>query len=737
MEPENRQLLPSGIEPVDKLLGGLKTGLLYLVHGEAAGKSLFGIKFLIEGLKRGESTALVIRYSPEDAVRRFARLGYDCLDDIYSGRLVILEYSDDIIQQVARLQSITPVLRELEWLIGESRPRRLVLDPVTSLVVGEHGDINPRVEEFANWALSFGATVILVANGDNQEVIKSFKPLVEESFRFEVVEAAERASRLMAFEKSDQISPQAIEVDPSRGVFLLGRPQKQEAERPLRSFKMPEFPRLDAQPETGEKPADLALDIDLLSEAEPVEPPADRLEAEPEEAERERTEAEQADTLSALLDDLAGEPFPLNLNVNELGPSHGQASATPPDDQAHLAFESGKPGTPSPQAPTPDEPRARPVEKSGEAGVPLDQTIAARAMEILLRPAEFESDSSALDQAGFADTAHAAPQAKAAASAAIDPKTFNVLVINDDQSECEFIAQALGEYTVESVQDGVSGLAKLISFKPDLVILDVDLPIIDGFKVLAHIRSSLNMPIIIVSGSRVRASDRMLSAELGADYYLTKPYSIKELRQKARQLIARYHGINSWIVTAPGDSRASREQAAHLRISPAQQAAGPASTHSHNFVSYSEFAAQVEKRIYITLDKGPAFSVVGCRLPDMTANAGRNAIRLYEMVQTLVRESDIVSTNPRNDLVVLLVDADTAGARAFIARLRSRVKEEMGQNLLVWMRSFPELEEASDASRAADSHTQLKRRASDKRAGGNNHPAQDSSEPGPDLFNSQ
>src|ERR1051325_8927345 len=142
-------IIPSGIEPVDKLMGGLEMGQLYLVHGEASGKSLFGIKFLIEGLKRGENGALVIRYSPEDAVRRFARLGYDCLEDVYSGRLVILEYSDDIIQQIARLRELTPVLRELEWLLGETRPRRLMCDPVTSLVAGV-GNLQTRVAEFTN-----------------------------------------------------------------------------------------------------------------------------------------------------------------------------------------------------------------------------------------------------------------------------------------------------------------------------------------------------------------------------------------------------------------------------------------------------------------------------------------------------------------------------------------------------------------------------------------------------------
>src|SRR5947207_2386502 len=213
----------SGIEPVDELLGGLERGQLYLVHGDASGKSLFGIKFLIEGLKQGKSGALVIRYSPEDAVRRFARLGYDCLEDVYSGRLVILEYSDEIIQKIGKLRQLTPVLRELEWLLGETRPERLVFDPLTSVLSGVEGNLEAPAREFAEWAGSFGATVVLIARDSNREIIRCFEPLVAESFRFDVRESGDRASRFIAFEKSPGIADQAIEVDPSRGVFLLGR----------------------------------------------------------------------------------------------------------------------------------------------------------------------------------------------------------------------------------------------------------------------------------------------------------------------------------------------------------------------------------------------------------------------------------------------------------------------------------------------------------------------------------
>src|SRR4030095_4259425 len=117
-------------------------------------------------------------------------------------------------------------------------------------------------------------------------------------------------------------------------------------------------------------------------------------------------------------------------------------------------------------------------------------------------------------------------------------KDFNVLIIEEDAGRCDFLRETLGEYSLELVHDGESGLAGLRAFKPDLVILDFDLPIVDGFKVLTLIRTALNVPIIIVSGSRMRAIDRVMASELGADYYLTKPFSSKELRYKARQLIA-------------------------------------------------------------------------------------------------------------------------------------------------------------------------------------------------------
>lgn len=234
VQAQGRSIIPSGVEPVDKLLGGLHRGHLYLAHGDASGKSLFGLQFLIEGLKNGQTAALITPYSTENAVRRFARLGYDCLEDLRSGGLVIFKYPNDIAEQVFQLRHLAPLLRELEPILDESSPERVVFDPVNNLLAGEEqDDIAARTSEFAVWIRSFGANVVLVANGENGEVIECLTPSVKESFRFEVRESSDRVVRYIAFEKSPSIPDQSVRVDPSRGISLLEDQPNVEAQSTL------------------------------------------------------------------------------------------------------------------------------------------------------------------------------------------------------------------------------------------------------------------------------------------------------------------------------------------------------------------------------------------------------------------------------------------------------------------------------------------------------------------------
>ena len=115
------------------------------------------------------------------------------------------------------------------------------------------------------------------------------------------------------------------------------------------------------------------------------------------------------------------------------------------------------------------------------------------------------------------------------------------------------------------------------------------------------------------------------------------------------------------------------------------------------FTSYQKFTAQVEERVRATLESNATFAIVGCRLPQMTAKSGHIALRLYDLVRRLIRETDLLSTNPRNDIVILLTDANASGARAFVSRLRERIINELHQEPGIWLRSFPDLEEATGA----------------------------------------
>ncbi|HKP13953.1 MAG TPA: response regulator, partial [Blastocatellia bacterium] len=362
------------------------------------------------------------------------------------------------------------------------------------------------------------------------------------------------------------------------------------------------------------------------------------------------------------------------------------------------------------------QPVAQPAERRADsrqpphrraADVKIDSAMASRAAEVLLRPPD----------APVAEPAPTAPPVAPPAMAtttegAAQPKDYNVLVIDDDPASCDLIAQTLDSYTLEVVHDGMSGLARLISFKPDLVVLSLDLPIIDGFKVLEHMRQGLNVPVILITATRMRASDRVLAAELGADYYLTKPYSPKELRHKARQLIARYRGISSWITAAQAAGGPSEANA------PSFNEPVTVTVPGEPFTSYQKFTAQVEERVRATLESNATFAIVGCRLPEMTAKGGHVALRLYDMVRRLIRETDMLSTNPRNDIVVLLTDANAGGARAFVSRLRERVINDLHQEPDIWLRSFPDLEEATGAkewTHRSSNGSSVSRRAADRR----------------------
>jgi DNA-binding response OmpR family regulator len=117
-----------------------------------------------------------------------------------------------------------------------------------------------------------------------------------------------------------------------------------------------------------------------------------------------------------------------------------------------------------------------------------------------------------------------------------------ILVVEDELSLRETLIYNLQHqgYRVDSASDGYEAIDKAIAQKPDLILLDIMLPGVDGFEVCRTLRQSMNVPIIFLS-ARDDEIDRVIGLEIGGDDYITKPFSMRELmsRVKARLRLLR------------------------------------------------------------------------------------------------------------------------------------------------------------------------------------------------------
>ena len=118
-----------------------------------------------------------------------------------------------------------------------------------------------------------------------------------------------------------------------------------------------------------------------------------------------------------------------------------------------------------------------------------------------------------------------------------------ILVVDDEPHIIELARLYLeGErYQVEGVGTGQDALAKLNSFNPDLIILDLMLPDIDGFEVCRQIRAKSDVPILMLT-ARKEDIDKIVGLELGADDYSTKPFNPRELVARVKAILRRYKG---------------------------------------------------------------------------------------------------------------------------------------------------------------------------------------------------
>lgn len=115
-----------------------------------------------------------------------------------------------------------------------------------------------------------------------------------------------------------------------------------------------------------------------------------------------------------------------------------------------------------------------------------------------------------------------------------------ILIVDDEKKMVKLIRTCLEQegYSTTVAYDGEEGLAVLASESPDLVVLDVMMPKLDGLKFCGRVRESSDIPIVIIS-ARSEEDDRLIGLEIGADDYVTKPFGMRELVARIRAILRR------------------------------------------------------------------------------------------------------------------------------------------------------------------------------------------------------
>lgn len=121
---------------------------------------------------------------------------------------------------------------------------------------------------------------------------------------------------------------------------------------------------------------------------------------------------------------------------------------------------------------------------------------------------------------------------------------LTVLIIEDEKNICNFIETTVTNngYKAVTAYTGTDGLSLAASCCPDLILLDLGLPDIDGMEIIQRIRQSSSMPIIVIS-ARTQETEKVTALDHGADDYITKPFGTPELMARIRTALRHTHTI--------------------------------------------------------------------------------------------------------------------------------------------------------------------------------------------------
>src|SRR5512138_2848829 len=131
-----------------------------------------------------------------------------------------------------------------------------------------------------------------------------------------------------------------------------------------------------------------------------------------------------------------------------------------------------------------------------------------------------------------------------------------ILVVEDEPALRDTLSYNLKKdgFTVEAVGDGRAALDSARMLRPDLIVLDLMLPEIDGFEVCRILRKEMTTPILMLT-ARDDEIDRVVGLEVGADDYLTKPFSMRELMARIKAQLRRSRFLREELEKSDGDDK--------------------------------------------------------------------------------------------------------------------------------------------------------------------------------------
>ena len=121
-----------------------------------------------------------------------------------------------------------------------------------------------------------------------------------------------------------------------------------------------------------------------------------------------------------------------------------------------------------------------------------------------------------------------------------------ILIVDDDENIAELISLYLIKecFDTEIVSNGLEALERFKTYQPNLILLDIMLPGIDGYEVCQEIRKTSNVPIIMLS-AKGEVFDKVLGLKIGADDYIMKPFDSNEMVARVRAVLRRYHPVSA------------------------------------------------------------------------------------------------------------------------------------------------------------------------------------------------